>query len=52
MKDAEKRTENNKECRLNVCLCYNSKHEILQAVDKLTTKYAKGEIKNEDGEIS
>lgn len=29
MREAEKRTEDNNQCRLNVCLCYNSKEEIL-----------------------
>lgn len=35
MREAEKRTEDNTQCRLNVCLCYNSKQEILGAVERL-----------------
>lgn len=52
MRDAEQRTQDNKACRLNVCLCYNSKHEILSAVDKLALKYAKGDMKNDNGDLT
>lgn len=33
LKEAEQITEKNKEAKLNICVCYNSKHEILEAVD-------------------
>lgn len=52
MRDAEKRTADNIDCKLNVCLCYNSKMEILNAVEKVAVKYAKGEIEvDQDGDI-
>ena len=33
---AEKLTEENKIVRLNLCICYNSKNEIFEAVDSLS----------------
>ena len=36
MKRTEELTRDNKEARLNVCLCYNSKWEILKAFDELS----------------
>ena len=44
MKRAEDLTEKNEKCKLNVCLCYNSKQEILRAVDIVSEKHSRGMI--------
>lgn len=44
MKNTERLTSKNDNARLNVCLCYNSKNEILTSVNNLTEKLEKGEI--------
>ena len=35
MRDSEERTKNYMNGTLNVCICYNSKHEIFEAVESL-----------------
>ena len=45
MRDSEERTKNYANGTLNVCICYNSKHEILEAVESLAQKHASGQIK-------
>ena len=44
MHKTEDLTTKNDNARLNVCLCYNSKHEILRAVTNLAEKQATGEL--------
>ena len=41
---AERLTEENKMVRLNLCICYNSKNEIFEAVDSLSQKYQRKEL--------
>ena len=38
MIDSEERTKNYQNGVLNVCLCYNSKHEIFEAIESLAVK--------------
>jgi len=45
MRDSEERTKNYMNGTLNVCICYNSKHEIFEAVESLAQKHASGQIK-------
>jgi undecaprenyl diphosphate synthase len=40
MRKTEELTAKNESCRLNVCLCYNSKYEILNAFEKLSELYS------------
>ena len=35
MRQSEKRTKDYKNGELNVCICYNSKHEILDTMESL-----------------
>ena len=52
MKRTEDLTRDHKEARLNVCLCYNSKWEILKAFDDLSQQHAKGQVElDKDGEF-
>jgi undecaprenyl diphosphate synthase len=34
-----------------VCICYNSKYEILEAFESISELYANGELELEDGKI-
>jgi len=53
MRTSMERTKHHDRARLNVCLCYNSKYEILQAVENLSEKHAKGQLKlSKDGDIT
>ena len=45
MLDSEERTKNYANGTLNVCICYNSKHEIFEAVESLAVKHANGHVK-------
>ena len=40
MHDSEERTKNYSNGNLNVCICYNSKHEVFEAAEKLAVKHA------------
>ena len=44
MKDSEERTKEYENGTLHVCLCYNSKHEIFDAIESLAHKHASGEV--------
>lgn len=44
MRKTEELTKGNQDARLNVCLCYNSKYEIMQAFENVSELYAKGEL--------
>jgi undecaprenyl pyrophosphate synthase len=48
MKDSELRTKDYQNGVLNVCLCYNSKHEIFDAVENLAQKHAQGIVSKID----
>ena len=43
MADSEERTKDYGNGTLHVCLCYNSKHEIFDAMESLAQKHALGE---------
>ena len=45
MVDSERRTKDYKNGVLSVCICYNSKHEIFDAVESLAHKHASGQAK-------
>ena len=45
MKQSEERTKDYQNGNLNVCICYNSKHEIFDACESLAHKHASGEVK-------
>ena len=40
MVDSEERTKDYQNGNLNVCICYNSKHEIFEAAEKLAFKHS------------
>ena len=42
MVDSQERTKHYENGTLNVCLCYNSKHEIFDAMESLAHKHASG----------
>mgnify|MGYP000945106360 CR=1 FL=1 len=42
---SEERTKNYQNGTLNVCICYNSKHEIFDAMESLAQKHASGQVK-------
>ena len=44
MVESEEMTKDYENGTLNVCLCYNSKHEIFDAVESLAFKHATGEV--------
>ena len=44
MEECENRTKDYKNGTLNVCLCYNSEHEIMEAMESLAAKHACGEV--------
>ena len=44
MKNSEERTKDYDNGQLNVCICYNSKHEIFDAVESLAQKHALGQV--------
>lgn len=44
LRNTEEITKDNHEARLNVCVCYNSKYEILDAFNNISEMYAKGQL--------
>ncbi|CDW80456.1 UNKNOWN [Stylonychia lemnae] len=52
MRRTEEQTKNFDRARLNVCLCYNSKYEILEAIDRVSDLVAKGELQMENDKIN
>ena len=44
MKQSEERTKDYQNGTLNVCLCYNSKHEIFDAMESLAQKHSSGQV--------
>ena len=40
MRDSEERTKDYKNGTLNLCICYNSKHEIFEATEKLALRHS------------
>ena len=44
MRLSEERTKDYKNGILNVCICYNSKHEIFDAMEGLAQKNALGQV--------
>jgi undecaprenyl diphosphate synthase len=50
MEDSEERTKDYKNGTLNVCICYNSKHEIFEACESLAAKHALGKVKKINSE--
>jgi undecaprenyl diphosphate synthase len=50
MKESEERTKDYENGTLNICICYNSKHEIFDAVENLAQKHALGDVKFIDKE--
>ena len=41
---SQEHTKDNTSLTVNVCVCYNSKFEILEAVDKVSDLYAEGQL--------
>ncbi len=47
MLNSEERTKDYENGTLNICICYNSKHEILETIESLAYKRKEGIIKNQ-----
>ena len=47
MLDSEERTKDYENGTLNICICYNSKHEILETIESLAYKRKEGILKNQ-----
>ena len=47
MRRAEDLTKQHDKATLNVCLCYNSKHEILAAFESVVDLHAQGKLKSQ-----
>ncbi len=48
MLKAEDQTKNHDKATLNVCLCYNSKHEILSAFESVVDLHAQGKLPSQE----
>ncbi len=49
MRRTEDLTAEHDKARLNVCLCYNSKHEVLNAFEKTAELHSLGKLPSQTG---